>query len=116
MPSTPANARRTKQPAHEVERRLYVRYPFILNVDYKLLATGSGEQIGVGKTVNLSGRGVLFEATDALPARTLVEITIDWPFVKEEGSDAPKLVMRGRVVRTDSKLVAVRVSRSEFHF
>jgi hypothetical protein len=59
--------------------------PFILKVEYKLLATGSGEQIGVGKTVNLSGRGVLFEATDALPARRLVEVTIDWPFVKEEG-------------------------------
>jgi len=84
MPSTPANARRTKQPAHEGRTALMRQVSIYIKIAYKLHATG--------------------------------EVTIDWPFVKEEGSDALKLVMRGRAVRTDSKLVAVRVSRSEFRF
>jgi hypothetical protein len=114
MSPTPAKARGTGSPdAREVERRLHCRYPITLDVEYKLLPTGSGEQIGIGKTVNISGVGVLFEATDALPARREVEVLIHWPLLKE-GTSPLKLVMYGRVIRSDGKLVAVRVSRHEF--
>jgi len=114
MSPTPAKARVTGSPdARQVERRLHCRYPITLDVHYKLLATGGGEQIGIGKTVNVSSGGVLFEATDGLPARRLIEVFIDWPLPKE-GAHPLKLAMYGRVIRSDGKLAAVLVSRHEF--
>lgn len=114
MSPTPAKARGTESPdAREVERRSDCRYPITLDVEYKLLTMGSGEQIGIGKTVNVSCGGVLFEATGGLPGRSLIELFIDWPLLKE-GAHPLKLVMYGRVIRSDGKLAAVRVSRHEF--
>ena len=114
MSPTPAKARGTESPdPREVEQRLHCRYPITLDVEYKLPATGSGEQIGIGKTVNLSSSGVLFEATGRLPARSLIELFIDWPLLKE-GAHPLKLVMYGRVIRSDGQLAVVRVSRHEF--
>jgi hypothetical protein len=114
MSPTPAKARGTESPdAREVERRIHCRYPITLDVQYKLLATHSGEQIGIGKTVNVSSGGVLFEATDSLPARSPIELFIDWPLLKE-GAHALKLVIYGRVIRSDGQLAAVRVNRHEF--
>ena len=114
MSPTPAKARGTELPdARQVEQRIHCRYPITLDVHYKLLDTDSGEQIGIGKTVNVSCGGVLFEATDGLPARSLIALFIDWPLLKESAHPL-KLVMYGRVIRSDGQLVAVRVSRHEF--
>jgi hypothetical protein len=114
MSPTPAKARGTGSPdLPEVERRLHHRYPITLDVEYKLLTTGIREQIGIGKTVNISSVGVLFVATDDLPVRRPVEVLIDWPFLKKGGRPL-KVVMYGRVIRSDGKLVAVQVSRPEF--
>ena len=112
--ATPASSRGTRSPdVREVERRLHARYPITLDVEYKLLTTGSREQVGIGKTVNMSSVGILFEARDALPARRQVMVFVRWP-VSKESTRPLKLVMRGRVIRSDGKLVAVRVSRYEF--
>lgn len=109
MSPTPAKARTSR--LHEIERRLHARYPIASAIQYKLVT--SGEKIGVGKTLNVSSGGVLFEATDALPARSQVEVVIDWP-VQREGAGTLKLVMHGLVIRSNSKLVAAQVSRYEF--
>jgi hypothetical protein len=113
MPSTPANARCTGSPDAPVKRRLHCSYPIALDVEYKLLTSGSREQAGIGKTVSLSSVDVLFEAGDALPVRRQVEVLIHWPFLNE-GMNPLKLVMRGRVIRSDGKLATVRASRREF--
>ena len=114
MSPTPAKSRGTESPdAREVERRLRCRYPLTLDVQYKLLATDSDEQVGIGKTINVSSAGLLFEATHGLPARRLIQIFIDWPLL-QEGAHPLRLVMYGRVIRSDGNLSAVRVSRHEF--
>jgi hypothetical protein len=112
MSPTPAKARRTRSP-DTGERRSYRRYPIALDVEYKLLTAGGGEQIGIGKTVNISSVGLLFVATDDLPVRRLIEVLIDWPFLKKGGRPL-KVVMYGRVIRSDGKVVAVQVGRPEF--
>ena len=99
--------------SRQAERRSHARYPITLDIEYKLLTTDSGEQIGIGKTINISRFGVLFETTEALPARREVEVLIHWP-VSKELTGPLKLVMRGRVIRSAGRLVAVRVSRHEF--
>jgi hypothetical protein len=84
MSPTPAKARRTGSPeAREVERRLHCRYPITLDVEYKWLTADCVERIGLGKTVNVSSGGVLFEAKGALPAGSLVEVLMDWPFKRK---------------------------------
>jgi hypothetical protein len=114
MSPTPARARATGSlNERQVERRSHSRYPVTLEIEYKLLTADSGEQIGIGKTINISRFGVLFEATDALPARREVEVLVHWP-VSKELTGPLKLIMRGRVIRSAGKLVAVRVSRHEF--
>ena len=107
----------TPVPAHPlrllVDQRSHRRYPITQKMEYKLLSNLEIERCGIGRTVNVSSSGILFEGSDRLPAGSLVEVLMDWPFLKG-GICQVKLVMRGRVTRSDGKHVAVRVSRYEF--
>ena len=73
------------------------------------------EQLGVGRTLNVSSGGVLFESDDLLPAGGPIELAMNWPFLLE-GICSLKLVMRGRIVRCDpnSKAAAVKAKYHEF--
>jgi hypothetical protein len=98
---------------HRADQRLHQRYPIILKVEYKLLKKGRVELVGSGRTMNISSGGIFFEAGDPLPLNRRVELAMDWPFLLE-GVCPLKLVMRGRVVRTDGQGIAVRIARHEF--
>jgi hypothetical protein len=91
------------------------RYPITLELQYKLLSGGRVEQLGVGRTLNVSSGGVLFESDDLLPAGGPIELAMNWPFLLE-GICSLKLVMRGRIVRCDpnSKAAAVKAEYHEF--
>jgi hypothetical protein len=99
------------------DQRLNGRYPIILELQYKLLNKGRVEHFGVGRTLNISSGGVLFETADGLPsAAGPIELALNWPFMLE-GICNLKLVMRGRIVRCDatSKAFAVKTDYHEFH-
>jgi hypothetical protein len=68
---------------------------------------------GAGKTGNISSGGVLFHAADGMPKGPNVELAVRWPAVL---GNAPFLELRisGRMVRSDSNGVAMRMSR--YHF
>src|ERR1700688_827417 len=51
--------------------------------------------------------GALLRADDSLPAGSYVELTMEWPFLWK-GVHPLTLVMRGQVVRSEGKEVAVR--------
>jgi hypothetical protein len=71
------------------------------------------ERLGLGKTLNVSSGGVLFEANESLPAGSSIELLMQWPFLLE-GVCPLKLVIHGSVVRSDNKGVAVRTKQHEF--
>lgn len=96
-----------------IDQRLHRRYPITLEVEYKLLSKGRVERLGAGKTLNVSSGGVLFEAKESLPPGSSIEVLMDWPFLLE-GVCPLKLVIYGRVVRGDSKRIAVRTNQHEF--
>jgi hypothetical protein len=95
------------------DQRLHQRYPIILNVEYKLLIKGRVERLGSGRTRNISSGGIFFEVDETLPTQSKIELAMDWPFLLE-GVCALKLVMRGRIVRSDTKGIAVKIAHHEF--
>jgi hypothetical protein len=98
---------------HHVDQRLNRRYPIALEIEYKLLRKGRVERLGLGRTLNVSSGGVLFEANEALPSGSSIELLVQWPFLLE-GVCPLKLVIQGSVVRSDSKSVAVQTRHHEF--
>ena len=98
---------------HRVDQRLNRRYSITLEIEYKLLRKGRVERLGLGRTLNVSSGGVLFEANESLPAGSSIEILMQWPFLLE-GVCPLKLVIHGSVVRSDSRRIAVRAKHHEF--
>ena len=99
--------------SHRVDQRSNRRYPIALEIEYKLLRKGRVERLGIGRTLNVSSGGVLFEASESLPAGSSIELLMQWPFLLE-GVCPLKLVIHGNVVRSDTKGVAVRSKHHEF--
>ena len=94
------------------EQRSSQRYPIELEVEYRLLGKGR-TQVGSGKTRNISSSGVLFQAHDAPAAGSSIELMLSWPFLLE-GVCPLRLVMRGRIVRSDPHGVAIQSNYHEF--
>lgn len=98
---------------HRADQRSNRRYPIALEIEYKLLRKGRVDRLGLGRTLNVSSGGVLFEANESLPAGSTIEVLMNWPFLLE-GVCPLKLVIYGSVVRSDNKGVAVRTKHHEF--
>jgi len=95
------------------DRRSKRRYPIALEVQYKLMKHRRVERLGSGRTLNISSGGLLFEADDLLPTNGPIELALNWPFLLH-GSCGLKLVIRGRIVRTSDKAIAIRAEFHEF--
>ena len=95
------------------DQRLHRRYPIALKVEYKLLNKGKTERLGSGLTVNISSGGIFFEPDEPLPAHGRIELVLEWPFLLERVC-ALKLVVRGRIVRSEAKGIAIESRQHEF--
>lgn len=95
------------------DRRGADRFPIEREVRFKVLNRKSPDEIGTGKTINMSSNGVLF-TTDQylLPGRRL-EISISWP-AQLNSKVSLKLVARGRVVRSEEGKAAIEIHQYEF--
>src|SRR5215472_8204634 len=102
------------------ERRSHQRYPLSLDVEYKLLERKLVQRKGLGRTINISARGVLFGISDLLPilidllSSDSVQLVINWPFLLD-GSIPLKLLMYGNFVRVRGNTIAVRVTGHAFY-
>src|SRR5687767_1163837 len=68
---------------------------------------------GSGYSVNLSGSGILFRSgVVPLPGEEL-EMTVDWPVRRANGSKL-ELILRAHVVRFEGNLVAAAIDKYEF--
>jgi len=99
--------------AHRSDTRLHRRYPIALDVRCSLLKRGRRERSGFTRSLNISSGGILLEAGDSLPSTGMLELVITWPFLLD-GVCPLRLVMRGRIVRSDRKGIAVKISSHEF--
>jgi hypothetical protein len=95
------------------DRRHSDRFPIEREVRYKILSKRSGEEIGDGKTVNISSSGVLFTAAHVLLPGRRLELSISWP-AQLNNKCALKLVARGRIVRFEDGRAAMEIQQYEF--
>lgn len=113
MSAAPIAARAAVRLHKFAEQRSHQRYPIELEVEYRLLTKGRSQNRGSGKTRNISSRGVFFEALESAPAGSSIEIMLTWPFLLE-GVCPLRLVMRGRIVRSDVRGIAIQTNYHEF--
>ena len=95
------------------ERRAADRFPIERDVRYKVLNYKSSDEVGIGKTINMSSRGVLFTTDRHLAPGKKLEVSISWP--AQLNSAIPlKLVASGRVIRAEQGIVAMEIQHTEF--
>ena len=94
------------------DRRAAVRFPIEQEIRYRIF-NGKVAEAGSGRTINMSSSGVLFtvQCTPAIGAR--VEAAIAWP-LELDGRCALKLVIIGKVIRSEGTHTAIAIEWYEF--
>jgi PilZ domain len=87
------------------ERRSRIRFPIELGARYVVIGRAKAE--GTGWTVNISSQGVLITSREPVPSDTSIRVVIEWPILLGDISPLA-LHIGGKVVRSDSGLIAVR--------
>jgi hypothetical protein len=95
------------------DRRFDRRYQLQLEVRWKLIRRKKIQDVGVGRTVDLSSGGVLFDALRPLPVGLNVELAISWPVLLHNVAPM-QLVASGRIVRSFGTQVGIQVTQHEF--
>jgi CheY-like chemotaxis protein len=97
----------------EAERRNNARFDCHLAVSYQSLEKPFVSGQGTSETLNISSKGVLFRADEALEPGQLIQISVDWP-ARLENQIPLKLVAEGRVVRNIKGVAAMTIEKYEF--
>ncbi len=95
------------------ERREDRRYDIALELRWKLIRRRRVIDTGVGRTIDLSSGGILFETGRELPLGLNVELSIQWP-VRLHNVAPLQLIVVGRIVRAGGGWAAIRTVQHEF--
>jgi hypothetical protein len=95
------------------DRRASKRLPIERDVRYKVLQGRRTIEVGSGRTLNMSSRGILFTTECPLPKGKHVELSVSWP-ARLHNEVALKLVVVGRLVRIEEKKAAITIVRYDF--
>jgi len=108
-----ANAASSGVLTRKHERRVGNRFPIVCEVRYKTLSSKGVPESGFGQTVNISRGGLLLESETPPTPGKRVEISVSWP-IRLDGKCPLQFVAQGKVVRGDSKSIAVAIEKYEF--
>ncbi|HXE64478.1 MAG TPA: response regulator [Bryobacteraceae bacterium] len=97
----------------DAERRNNARFDCHLAVSYQTLEKPFISGQGESETLNISSKGVLFRASEALEPGQLVQVSVDWP-ARLENQIPLKLVAEGRIVRNIKGVAAMTIEKYEF--
>lgn len=95
------------------DRRSRRRYAFDLPLEYRVASGRHLFLAGKGRTLDISSKGIAICIDDVLAPRTTVELSIHWPALLND-SCALKLVVTGKVIRSDGHITAIRMDHHEF--
>jgi len=94
------------------ERRSSIRFPIERAVQVRVLGD-QNQEVCTGRTINMSSSGILFTTDRQLEPGWPAEVAVSWP-VSLDNQCALKLVVRGRIVRTEPGRAAVQFQQYEF--
>lgn len=94
------------------DRRSATRFPMDREVRYKIATTNTIE-LGSGRTINMASGSVLFTTERTLALGERLEVAVDWP-AQLDNKHPLKLVIGGRVVRSEPECAAITIERYEF--
>ncbi len=97
----------------KTDRRGSDRFPIERDVRYKVLNKKNVDEIGAGKTLNMSSTGILFTAEHLLLPGKRLEVSISWP-AQLNNKTPLKLVARGRIIRYEDGSAAMEIQQYEF--
>jgi PilZ domain len=83
------------------------------DVQYTISGRRGTEDKGEGKTINVSSCGILFTCQHQLAVGRRVRLCISWPVLLNDKVGL-KLVVRGRVVRSEGGRAAIEIQQHEF--
>ena len=102
---------RGRQSTSKGDRRKSERFPIKLQARYKIV--GRPNISGIGRTINISGRGILFTTEYTLAERQPIELAVSWP-AKLNDTIPLQLVALGHVVRAEESQAAITIEQYEF--
>ncbi|MGO9258278.1 MAG: PilZ domain-containing protein [Bryobacteraceae bacterium] len=107
--------RKPPEPSEQIagERRSDKRYDISLELRWKVLRRKRMLDSGLGRTVDLSSGGILFETGRKLPVGLKVQLSINWPVLLHNAAPL-QLTVSGRVVRSDNQRAAIEINQHEF--
>jgi len=97
----------------DVERRSSERFEFRTEIAYRATLSKSKKIVGVGKTINLSSEGILFQAPDKLLIGSKIELFIKWPAMLDS-QHILCLCATGVTTRIGGGKVAAQIRRIQF--
>lgn len=97
----------------KTDRRGADRFPIERDVRYKVLNKKNMDEMGTGKTLNMSSTGILFTAEHLLLPGKRLEVSISWP-AQLNNKTPLKLVARGRIIRYEDGSAAMEIQQYEF--
>ncbi len=95
------------------DRRAKKRYTIEREVRYRLLSGSHMAETGTGQSLDISSSGVAFTTERPLSAGTIVELSMSWPALLNNTCPM-KLMLFGRIVRSDAGRAAMTIERYEF--
>lgn len=107
--------RKPQQPNEQIggERRSDRRYEISLDMRWKVLRRKRTLDSGMGRTIDISSGGILFETGRKLPVGLKVQLSISWPVLLHNASPL-QLTASGRIVRSDNQRAAIEIIQHEF--
>jgi hypothetical protein len=96
-----------------LEKRKSSRYPVHQDLQYRVVDHKEGASAGAGLTLDMSGSGIRFSIQEGIQIGRVVEVSVDWP-VRLDGTCPMKVVVVGRVVRSEAHWAALSILRYEF--
>jgi hypothetical protein len=96
-----------------VERRKKTRFTMNRELRYKVQEDDTIVESGMGTTLDVCSGGVAFLIEHEVPAGSFIELSISWPALLQD-SCPMRLIVFGRVLRSEGKKSACTVDKYEF--
>jgi hypothetical protein len=95
------------------DRRAKRRYPLDLPVQFKIMKNYLVIGSGSGTTLDMSSNGISFASDQPVKVGSYLEMSVSWPVLLNQACPL-KLVVSGKVVRSEGGVVGLHMDRHEF--